>query len=323
MPAAEIEEALREAVTHHVLVADGADRYAFRHALLQEAVYGDLLPGERVRLHAAYARLLAGQGDDTAADLARHCLAAHDLPGALAASLRAAERATAVLAPAEALGHLEQALQLVDAVPGDQRPAGAEPLQLTLRAAAAAGAAGELHRAASLARAAVAGAARGGDPALEAAARADLAKRLYEVDADVEALAEIAKVRSLLEGTGPSPTRVWAVALEAQLTHHDSIDGTRGLVEPALAEARALGLPAAEADLLLTLAVRRVPSATSRWRRAGSPRPSGSRPRPPTRSSRCGPCSTWASTGWTAAISRGRAPRWSRGWRRRSAPARP
>jgi DNA-binding CsgD family transcriptional regulator len=256
LPAAEIEEALREAVTHHVLVADGADRYAFRHALLQEAVYGDLLPGERVRLHTAYARLLADHGDDTAADLARHCLAAHDLPGALAASLRAAERATAVLAPAEALGHLEQALQLVDAVPGDQRPAGAEPLQLTLRAAAAAGAAGELHRAASLARAAVAGAARGGDPALEAAARADLAKRLYEVDADVEALAEIAKVRSLLAGTGPSPTRVWAVALEAQLTHHDSIDGTRGLVEPALAEARALGLPAAEADLLLTLAVR-------------------------------------------------------------------
>ena len=35
---AEVEEALREAVTHHVLVAEGGDRYAFRHALLQEAV---------------------------------------------------------------------------------------------------------------------------------------------------------------------------------------------------------------------------------------------------------------------------------------------
>ena len=55
---AEVEEALREAVTHHVLVAEGGDRYAFRHALLQEAVYGDLLPGERVRLHGTYARLL-------------------------------------------------------------------------------------------------------------------------------------------------------------------------------------------------------------------------------------------------------------------------
>ncbi len=37
----------------------GRDRYAFRHALLQEAVYGDLLPGERVRLHGTYARLFA------------------------------------------------------------------------------------------------------------------------------------------------------------------------------------------------------------------------------------------------------------------------
>ena len=44
-----VEEALREAVTHHVLVADGGS-YRFRHELLQAAVYGDLLPGERVRL---------------------------------------------------------------------------------------------------------------------------------------------------------------------------------------------------------------------------------------------------------------------------------
>jgi hypothetical protein len=64
--------ALREAVAHHVLVPDGSDRYAFRHALLQEAVYGDLLPGERVRLHATYARLLAERDGASAADLARH-----------------------------------------------------------------------------------------------------------------------------------------------------------------------------------------------------------------------------------------------------------
>ena len=33
----------------------GGRGYVFRHALLAEAVYDDLLPGERVRLHAAYA----------------------------------------------------------------------------------------------------------------------------------------------------------------------------------------------------------------------------------------------------------------------------
>ena len=53
--------ALRAAVEHNVLVRVGADGYAFRHALLAEAVYDDLLPGERVRLHAAYAEALRQQ----------------------------------------------------------------------------------------------------------------------------------------------------------------------------------------------------------------------------------------------------------------------
>ena len=64
-----------------MLVPVGADGYAFRHALLAEAVYDDLLPGERVRLHAAYAAaLLRPARRGTAAELARHARAAHDLP---------------------------------------------------------------------------------------------------------------------------------------------------------------------------------------------------------------------------------------------------
>ena len=75
---------LRAAVAAGVLVADQATgTYVFRHALLQEASYGDLLPGEQVRLHAAYARLLATDPDAAAAELAHHCLASHDLAGAL------------------------------------------------------------------------------------------------------------------------------------------------------------------------------------------------------------------------------------------------
>ena len=50
---------LREAVTHYVLVVEGATgAYVFRHALVQEAVYDDLLPVQRAPLHAAYARAL-------------------------------------------------------------------------------------------------------------------------------------------------------------------------------------------------------------------------------------------------------------------------
>ncbi len=48
--------------------------YSFRHALAREAVYADLLPGERVRLHGAFAKLLAGRGHtaESAAERAHH-----------------------------------------------------------------------------------------------------------------------------------------------------------------------------------------------------------------------------------------------------------
>ena len=54
---------LREAVGQQVLVAyetGGSEGYAFRHALMQEAAYDDLLPGERRRLHRAFAEALGG-----------------------------------------------------------------------------------------------------------------------------------------------------------------------------------------------------------------------------------------------------------------------
>ena len=59
VPAAELYEALREAVDAFLLVVDGTGRgYAFRHALTRDAVYEDLLPGERAELHTAYAEAL-------------------------------------------------------------------------------------------------------------------------------------------------------------------------------------------------------------------------------------------------------------------------
>src|SRR6476469_5061522 len=79
LAATDLDEGLRRAVEMNVLVA-GEDRYAFRHALLGEAVYDDLLPGERVRLHAAYTEALrSGAVRGTAAELARHARLAMDL----------------------------------------------------------------------------------------------------------------------------------------------------------------------------------------------------------------------------------------------------
>ena len=53
-----LHEALREAVAEQVLITDEDGSFLFRHALLREALYDDLLPGERGELHLALARLL-------------------------------------------------------------------------------------------------------------------------------------------------------------------------------------------------------------------------------------------------------------------------
>ncbi|NEC72228.1 AAA family ATPase, partial [Streptomyces rochei] len=72
LPEEELESALREALGRQLLVSDDGDTYSFRHALAREAVYADLLPGERARLHGAFARLLGGpdRRSDSAAERA-------------------------------------------------------------------------------------------------------------------------------------------------------------------------------------------------------------------------------------------------------------
>jgi DNA-binding CsgD family transcriptional regulator/tetratricopeptide (TPR) repeat protein len=110
---AELDRAVRDAVEGHVLVPSRDDFYQFRHALLAEAVYDDLLPGERTALHAAYAgALLEGRAVGTAAELARHARVARDYATALTASLRAGDDARGVGGAEEAAFHYLQALEL-------------------------------------------------------------------------------------------------------------------------------------------------------------------------------------------------------------------
>ncbi|MFC0222471.1 ATP-binding protein [Nocardioides zeicaulis] len=110
-----LEAALRTAVESHVLVVSRGGTYAFRHALLGEAVYDDLLPGERMRLHADFVSALGeGRAVGTAAELAQHARRADDRPVAVRASIEAGEEALAVGGPAEAATHFLDALELVD-----------------------------------------------------------------------------------------------------------------------------------------------------------------------------------------------------------------
>ncbi|MCP2365286.1 DNA-binding CsgD family transcriptional regulator/tetratricopeptide (TPR) repeat protein [Nonomuraea thailandensis] len=83
-----LDEALRPVVRARLLLVDG-DGYTFRHALIRDAVYDDLLPGERRRLHARCAEA----HPELAAD---HWYAAGDRPRAFEAA-RAARRWERVL----------------------------------------------------------------------------------------------------------------------------------------------------------------------------------------------------------------------------------
>lgn len=150
--------ALREAVDTQLLVVDeGGYGYRFRHALARDAVYDDLLPGERVRLHTAYAEALSTDPrlwPDTdlsaAAALAYHAYAALDLPRALDASITAGREAFAGLAPREALAQYERALQIWPRVPGRELPDGVDQAEVLWLAGDAASYAGEIDRAVSL-----------------------------------------------------------------------------------------------------------------------------------------------------------------------------
>ncbi|EWT02482.1 LuxR family transcriptional regulator [Intrasporangium oryzae NRRL B-24470] len=141
-----LDRAVAEAVEHYVIEACWPPSYTFRHALLGETVADMLLPGERLRLHRAYAAVLAERPDlAPASELARHSAAVGDLPTAVAASRAAAEAALAVGGPQDALQHLERALSWLDEDDTERD-------EVTLRASVAAMVAGEPVRAVDLLR---------------------------------------------------------------------------------------------------------------------------------------------------------------------------
>jgi len=154
----ELRDALREAVSSHIAVGTADGAFAFRHALLREVVYEDLLPGERVELHAALGRALAQRMEDDerrvhlTAQIAHHWLAAGDQPAAFAASVQAATAAEGVNAYGEALGLLERALALWDRVADAESLAGEDQVSLLVRAANVADVAGESVRGEALLR---------------------------------------------------------------------------------------------------------------------------------------------------------------------------
>ena len=116
-----LEAALRTAIDAQLIVVDrDTDRYRFRHALIGETVYAELLPPERRRLHWHIADVLREQAAylltraDRASELAFHLDRAGEQAAAFVALLAAVDAAELV-APGVALRHLERAFELWDA----------------------------------------------------------------------------------------------------------------------------------------------------------------------------------------------------------------
>jgi len=140
----ELDVALRELVERDQLQPTD-DGYRFRHALIREAVYTGLLPGERRRLHARAATALAERPDLAtqglpATELAEHWYLAGRPTEAFQAALVAADEARGSFAFTEELHHIRRALALLAQT--DSRADAAlrlELLQRAIRAAAPAG----------------------------------------------------------------------------------------------------------------------------------------------------------------------------------------
>jgi DNA-binding CsgD family transcriptional regulator len=251
LPERDVRESLRRAVEHGVLVADQATgSFRFRHALLAEAIYATILPGEREELHAKLAEELARSGAASAAELAPHWEAAGRRTDALGASVDAAREAEAVFGLAEALAHLERALALWDAVPDAAELVGLDFAELCTRTAELASEVGAAARAVELGRRAIE--VVGEDDRHRAALlHVRLGEYLEQTGREDACLAAVERAVELVPAEPPSPVRAYALG---------SLAGVLGVVwrraeslpicEQALALARDVGAREAEVRAL-------------------------------------------------------------------------
>jgi DNA-binding CsgD family transcriptional regulator len=257
-----LREALREAVNGHIIVADPDGRYWFRHALLREVVYDDLLPGERADLHLGLARALerrieqAGAGAWITAGIAHHYQAAGDQPAALRASVHAAEEADRVHAHGEEAALLDRALELWERVPDAEAVAGVPQVELLLRAARSHRAQPDDSRAAPLYERALAQMDADADPVRYAGVLGELANAQWNAGRGDDSRATLERALSLLPDEEPTLIRARLLSehvrfLMLQGRYRESIDEA----PRALAAADGADAPAVRGRILNRLGV--------------------------------------------------------------------
>ncbi|MEZ0581321.1 AAA family ATPase [Nocardioides sp. MH1] len=256
LPAAELDAGIRQAVEMNVLVA-GSRTYEFRHALLGEAVYDDLLPGERVRLHGQYVdALVDGAGRGTAAEMARHARRAMDFDRAATADIEAGDEAVSVGGPDEGAHHYEHALELLED-PERAARLDIDVSKVVVRAADAHSAAGDNQRAASLLAQHVERLTDDAPTTTRARLLSHYALALCIIETPLDPAA-ISEEAVGLAPVGESPLRAKVLATHARvLSGSTRLDEAEMAATEALALAERLAMPVLASEVVTTLSTLR------------------------------------------------------------------
>jgi DNA-binding CsgD family transcriptional regulator/tetratricopeptide (TPR) repeat protein len=263
--------ALRPAVMANVLIAS-AEGYSYRHALICEAVNGDLLPGEDGRQHARYASAidadpsLAAPGR-AAIEAAHHWYWAGDAVRALSGAWQAVSQATQSVAPAERLALLGRVLRLWDQVPDAAERTGTDRSGVLEQAMLTAELAGDHQRGLAYADAALAElrpAAELGPAAAPARVASILCKRSVFKKFlsrpggwdDLQAALALVPAEAEADTDGLSTAEAAARAeILLEMAPFGATARDRACDEEALALARRSGAVRAEVNALLSLAI--------------------------------------------------------------------
>ena len=254
-------DGLRAAVAGHLLVVEtgiDVERYAFRHALFQEAVYDELLPGERRNLHRAFAEALDARTPNTGAaeagrwaELAHHWAAARKDDRAFDASLRAAQAAMESYAFGAAMVEYERALDLWDDVADPEVAARFDRTELYRKAGFAAYLGADYRRAVTHRREASRLADQAADRLRAGILREELARGLWVMGDGAGALQAYREAVAITPDDRPTAERARALSGLGQiLMLVDHYDESAGYCQEAIAIARQVGARAQEGHAL-------------------------------------------------------------------------
>jgi DNA-binding CsgD family transcriptional regulator/tetratricopeptide (TPR) repeat protein len=253
----ELAGGLREAVEAQVVQVGRDDRYGFRHALLREVIYDDLLPGERAELHLRLARALEAtlSEDDhlaiRAAAVAHHFNAAGDQPQALRSAVQAARAVERGGTPGAAAALLDRALALWPRVAEPEPLAGMEHATLVSLAARAHGLDADESHAIKLFEQALGEVDEFREPHRVADLLAELASARWALGQAAAAREDLERALALLPESEPTPERARILEAKARfLLLQGRFAESRDAADEALRAAEAAGVEDTEALVL-------------------------------------------------------------------------